>query len=124
MNRGPAQRGIAVGGGAQDLLQTLQGPGGSTVYGAPLQRAELWRAQRFPGLAAWWARQQAAIEAESQAWIAVPSVATSAQSGRRADSSIEKAALALKGGAGHSIRAICEIVEILRNTYYKYTRGG
>lgn len=36
----------------------------------------------------------------------------------------KKAALALKKEAGHSVREICEIVGISRNTYYKYTRGG
>jgi DNA invertase Pin-like site-specific DNA recombinase len=35
----------------------------------------------------------------------------------------QKAALALKKHAGHSIREICEIVGISRNTYYKYTRS-
>ncbi len=35
----------------------------------------------------------------------------------------QKAALALKKDAGHSIREICEIVGISRNTYYKYTRS-
>jgi len=34
----------------------------------------------------------------------------------------QKAALALKKDAGHSVREICEIVGISRNTYYKYTR--
>jgi len=34
----------------------------------------------------------------------------------------KKAALALKKDSGHSIREICEIVGISRNTYYKYTR--
>ena len=34
----------------------------------------------------------------------------------------KKAALALKKEAGHSVREICEIVGISRNTYYKYTR--
>jgi hypothetical protein len=33
------------------------------------------------------------------------------------------AALALKKNAGYSIREICEIVGISRNTYYKYTRA-
>ncbi|HEV8177878.1 MAG TPA: helix-turn-helix domain-containing protein [Gemmatimonadales bacterium] len=36
----------------------------------------------------------------------------------------KKAALALKKQASHSVREICEIVGISRNTYYKYTRGG
>lgn len=35
----------------------------------------------------------------------------------------QKAAIALKKEAGHSIREICEIVGISRNTYYKYTRS-
>jgi DNA invertase Pin-like site-specific DNA recombinase len=34
----------------------------------------------------------------------------------------QKAALALKKQAGHSVREICEIVGISRNAYYKYTR--
>lgn len=34
----------------------------------------------------------------------------------------QKAALALKKEGGHSVREICEIVGISRNTYYKYTR--
>ncbi|MBA3534940.1 MAG: recombinase family protein, partial [Ardenticatenales bacterium] len=34
----------------------------------------------------------------------------------------KKAALALKKEGGHSVREICEIVGISRNTYYKYTR--
>jgi DNA invertase Pin-like site-specific DNA recombinase len=34
----------------------------------------------------------------------------------------QKAALALKKDAGRSVREICEIVGISRNTYYKYTR--
>jgi DNA invertase Pin-like site-specific DNA recombinase len=37
------------------------------------------------------------------------------------DQKKQKAALALKKDAGHSIREICEIVGISRNTYYKYT---
>jgi DNA invertase Pin-like site-specific DNA recombinase len=40
------------------------------------------------------------------------------------DQKKKKAALALKKEAGHSVREICEIVGISRNTYYKYTRGG
>jgi len=36
----------------------------------------------------------------------------------------KKAALALKKDSGHSIREICEIVGISRNTYYKYTAGA
>lgn len=36
----------------------------------------------------------------------------------------QKAALALKQNAAYSIREICEIVGISRNTYYKYTREG
>ncbi len=35
----------------------------------------------------------------------------------------QKAALALKKEAAHSIREICAIVGIARNTYYKYTRA-
>jgi transposase len=35
----------------------------------------------------------------------------------------QKAALALKKDASYSIREICEIVGISRNTYYKYTRA-
>jgi len=35
----------------------------------------------------------------------------------------QQAALALKKDARHSIREICNIVGISRNTYYKYTRG-
>jgi DNA invertase Pin-like site-specific DNA recombinase len=38
------------------------------------------------------------------------------------DQKQKKAALALKKEAGHSVREICEIVGISRNTYYKYTR--
>jgi DNA invertase Pin-like site-specific DNA recombinase len=38
------------------------------------------------------------------------------------DQKKQKAALALKKDAGHSVREICEIVGISRNTYYKYTR--
>jgi DNA invertase Pin-like site-specific DNA recombinase len=34
----------------------------------------------------------------------------------------QKAALALKKGSTHSVREICAIVGISRNTYYKYTR--
>ena len=37
------------------------------------------------------------------------------------DQKEQKAALALKKDAGHSIREICDIVGISRNTYYKYT---
>jgi DNA invertase Pin-like site-specific DNA recombinase len=40
------------------------------------------------------------------------------------DQKKQKAALALKKDAGHSIREICEIVGISRNTYYKYTRSA
>ncbi len=36
----------------------------------------------------------------------------------------QKAAIALKKETGHSIREICEIVGISRNTYYKYTRSN
>lgn len=36
----------------------------------------------------------------------------------------QKAALALKANSQYSIREICEIVGISRNTYYKYTRQG
>lgn len=39
------------------------------------------------------------------------------------DQKKQKAALALKKDAGHSIREICDIVGISRNTYYKYTRA-
>ena len=35
----------------------------------------------------------------------------------------QKAALALKHEGHHSVREICEIVGISRNTFYKYTRG-
>ena len=38
------------------------------------------------------------------------------------DAKKQKAALALKKESTHSIREICEIVGIARNTYYKYTR--
>ncbi len=38
------------------------------------------------------------------------------------DEKKKKAALALKKDSGRSIREICEIVWISRNTYYKYTR--
>jgi len=38
------------------------------------------------------------------------------------DQKKQKAALALKRDPRHSIREICEIVGISRNTYYKYTR--
>ena len=38
------------------------------------------------------------------------------------DAKKQKAALALKKEAAHSIREICAIVGISRNTYYKYTR--
>jgi len=38
------------------------------------------------------------------------------------DQKKKKAALALKKDSGRSIREICEIVGISRNTYYKYTR--
>ncbi len=37
------------------------------------------------------------------------------------DQKKQKAALALKKDAGRSVREICEIVGISRNTYYKYT---
>jgi DNA invertase Pin-like site-specific DNA recombinase len=40
------------------------------------------------------------------------------------DQKKKKAALALKKEAAHSVREICEIVGISRNTYYKYTRDG
>ncbi len=39
------------------------------------------------------------------------------------DQKKQKAALALKKDASYSIREICEIVGISRNTYYKYTRA-
>jgi len=39
------------------------------------------------------------------------------------DQKKQKAALALKKDAGHSIREICAIVGISRNTYYKYTHS-
>ncbi len=39
------------------------------------------------------------------------------------DQKKQKAALALKQDPRHSIREICEIVGISRNTYYKYTRA-
>lgn len=42
---------------------------------------------------------------------------------RGVDQKKQKAALALKKDAGYSIREICEIVGISRNTYYKYTRA-
>ena len=38
------------------------------------------------------------------------------------DQKKQKAAQALKKEGRHSIREICEIVDISRNTYYKYTR--
>jgi len=38
------------------------------------------------------------------------------------DAKKQKAALALKREVGYSVREICEIVGISRNTYYKYTR--
>ncbi len=38
------------------------------------------------------------------------------------DQKKQKAALALKKDGRHSIREICDIVGISRNTYYKYTR--
>ncbi len=38
------------------------------------------------------------------------------------DQKKKKAAVALKKDSGRSIREICEIVGISRNTYYKYTR--
>jgi len=37
------------------------------------------------------------------------------------DAKKQKAALALKKEGAHSIREICDIVGIARNTYYKYT---
>jgi len=40
------------------------------------------------------------------------------------DQKKQKAALALKKNGTYSIREICEIVGISRNTYYKYTREG
>jgi len=40
------------------------------------------------------------------------------------DQKKQKTALALKQDPRHSIREICEIVGISRNTYYKYTRAG
>jgi len=39
------------------------------------------------------------------------------------DAKKQKAALALKKEGAHSVREICEIVGIARNTYYKYTRA-
>ena len=35
----------------------------------------------------------------------------------------QKAAMALKHDGRHSVREICEIVGISRNTFYKYTHG-
>lgn len=40
------------------------------------------------------------------------------------DQKKQKAALALKQDPRHSVREICEIVGISRNTYYKYTQAG
>jgi len=40
------------------------------------------------------------------------------------DTKKQKAALALKKEGAHSVREICEIVGIARNTYYKYTRAN
>jgi DNA invertase Pin-like site-specific DNA recombinase len=40
------------------------------------------------------------------------------------DQKKQKAALALKKNGAYSVREICEIVGISRNTYYKYTREG
>jgi DNA invertase Pin-like site-specific DNA recombinase len=39
-----------------------------------------------------------------------------------ADQTKQQAALALKQDAGHSIRVICDIVAISRNTHFKSTR--
>ncbi len=39
------------------------------------------------------------------------------------DQKKQKAALALKQDPRHSVREICEIVGVSRNTYYKYTRA-
>jgi ACT domain-containing protein len=38
------------------------------------------------------------------------------------DAKKQKAVLALKKEGAHSVREICAIVGIARNTYYKYTR--
>ena len=43
---------------------------------------------------------------------------------RGVDLKKKKAALALKREGGHSVREVCEIVGISRNTYYKYTRDA
>ena len=43
---------------------------------------------------------------------------------RGVDQKKQKAAMALKKNSAYSIREICEIVGISRNTYYKYTREG
>lgn len=43
---------------------------------------------------------------------------------RGVDQKKQKAALALKQNDTYSVREICEIVGISRNTYYKYTREG
>ena len=40
------------------------------------------------------------------------------------DQKKQKAARALKKNGAYSVREICEIVGISRNTYYKYTREG
>ena len=40
------------------------------------------------------------------------------------DQKKQKAALALKKNGAYSVREICEIVGISRNTYYKYTQEG
>ena len=37
---------------------------------------------------------------------------------------MRKAALSLKKDPERSVKEICEIVEISRNTYYKYTSAG
>jgi DNA invertase Pin-like site-specific DNA recombinase len=43
---------------------------------------------------------------------------------RGVDQKKQKAALALKKNGAYSVREICEIVGISRNTSYKYTREG
>ena len=39
------------------------------------------------------------------------------------DPQLQQDALALKRDPNYSVKGICDIVGISRNTYYKYTRG-
>jgi|GEM_PF-6740947 len=59
-----------------------------------------------------------------QGWRLRALVAAKADDPRGVDEKKRKAALALKRDPQYSIKEICEIVGISRNTYYKYTRAA